>query len=313
MMLRRKLSAKANLRLMYRASTSPPSVTQLQNVINNSNQFLYTTGNPDLNQQYTHNISARYAFTDTKKGQSFFANLFLQSIQDYVTNATYIASRDSVLTKTITLFKGSQISKPVNLNGYISARSFFTYGMPVKFIKSSINLNTGFGYSRLPGLINNVKNVSDNYNYSVGAVIASNINEYVDFNVSYSGNFNTVKNTLQPALNNNYYTHVASAQINLLSKKGWFIQSDITNQTYSGLTAGFNQTYWLWNGAIGKKFLKGQAGELKLSAFDLLKQNNSIVRNTTESYIEDIQNDVLRQYFMLTFSYKLKNFGAKKK
>jgi Tfp pilus assembly pilus retraction ATPase PilT len=60
---------------------------------------------------------------------------------------------------------------------------------------------------------------------------------------------------------------------------------------------------------VGKKFMKEQKGELKLSVFDLLKQNQSIQRNITERGISDVQNVVLTQYFMLTFTYKLKNFG----
>ena len=217
-----------------------------------------------------------------------------------------------MLTKTITLFKGSQISKPVNLDGYLSARSFFTYGLPLKFIKTNLNLNAGFSYSKLPGLINNVSNISNSYAYNLGAVLASNISQYVDFTISYSGNINVVKNSLQPQLNNNYFTQTAGLQLNLLSKNGWFIQNDVTNLYYSGLSNGFNQNYWLWNAGVGKKFFKGQSGELKLSVFDLLKQNRSITRNITESYIEDVQNQVLQQYFMLTFSYKLKNFVKKK-
>jgi len=71
----------------------------------------------------------------------------------------------------------------------------------------------------------------------------------------------------------------------------------------------FNQSYWLWNAAIGKKFLKNKTGELKLSVFDLLKQNQSIVRTVQENYVEDSQTKVLQQYFMLTFTYSLKNFG----
>jgi uncharacterized membrane protein len=46
--------------------------------------------------------------------------------------------------------------------------------------------------------------------------------------------------------------------------------------------------------------------------FDLLKQNQSITRTVTESYIQDVQNQVLQQYFMLTFTYSLKNFGTAK-
>ncbi|MEO6289782.1 MAG: hypothetical protein ABIO76_07675, partial [Ginsengibacter sp.] len=150
------------------------------------------------------------------------------------------------------------------------------------------------------------------YNYNLGAVLASNISEYIDFTLSYSGNINVVKNTLQPDLNNNYFTQSAGIVANLLTKKGQFFQNDLSNQYYKGLTDGFNQNYWLWNIAIGQKFLKNQAGELKLSVFDLLKQNKSITRNVTESYVEDVRNQVLQQYFMLTFSYKLKNFGSGK-
>ena len=50
-------------------------------------------------------------------------------------------------------------------------------------------------------------------------------------------------------------------------------------------------------------------GELKLSVFDLLKQNKSITGTVTESYVQDVRNQVLQQYFMLTFTYKLKTFG----
>lgn len=307
-----KLSSKSTLRIIYRGSVSPPSVTQLQNVINTTNQLSYSTGNPALQQQYTNNLITRYYYTNTAKSQSFFANLFFQDINNYVTNATYTATKDSALTNSVTLFKGSQLSKPINMNGYISARSFFTFGTPIKFIKSNLNLNAGLSYSRQPGMINNAENISKSLNYNLGAVLSSNISEYVDFDLSYSANINNVKNTLQPSLNNNYFTQTADIEINLLTKKGSFFQNDVVNQGYKGLTNGFNQNYWLWNMAIGQKFMKNQDGELKLSVFDLLNQNKSITRTVTASYVQDQINEVLQQYFMLTFTYKLKTFGKGK-
>lgn len=312
LMWTKKINAKNSIRLFYRSSTNAPSVNQLQDVINNNNPLFISSGNPNLKQQFSHTISSRYTFTNTSKGKSFFANLFLQQNANYIGNATYIASADSVLNSTVTLFKGSQLSKPVNLDGYWSLRSFFTYAFPIKFIKSNLSVNAGLTYAKVPGLINNVLNKSNSYNYNAGMVVASNINEYIDFNVSYAANFNVVKNSIQPQLNNNYISQTAGVQLNLLNKKGWFVQNDLNNQSYSGLTDGFNQNYWLWNASVGKKFLKNQAGELKLSVFDLLKQNQSIVRTVTETYVEDVQNQVLRQYFMLTFTYKLKNFGVAK-
>jgi hypothetical protein len=311
-MLRLKLNTKSNLRIILRSSTNAPSVTQLQNVINNNNQLFYTTGNPELNQSTTKNFITRYSYTNSVKRTSFFANVFLQSQNDYITNATYIAANDSALTNTINLYKGSQISKPVNLDGYLSARSFLTFGFPLKVIKSTMNWNAGFNYSKIPGLINNMSNTANNYGYNLGAVVASNISEYIDFTLSYSANINRVKNSIRPQLNNNYFTQTAGFVSNFLTRSGWFIQNDISNQSYNGLTDGFNQNYWLWNAAVGKKFLKNQAGDLRLSVFDLLKQNASIARTTTESYVQDVQSLVLQQYFMLTFSYKLKNYVKKK-
>jgi hypothetical protein len=165
-------------------------------------------------------------------------------------------------------------------------------------------------YNRFPGLVNNVNSETVNMVYTLGTVLASNISQYVDFTVSYSANFNTVDNNTQPNQNADYFQHVAGLQLNLLSKKGWFFQNDLNNQFFSGLTAGFNQNYWLWNMGIGKKLLKDQKGELRLNVFDLLGQNQSIQRNVTERYIEDAQNVVLQRYFMLTFTYNLRNFGT---
>jgi hypothetical protein len=307
-----KLSPKSTLRVIYRGSVSPPSVSQLQNVINNSDALSWTTGNPNLQQQYTNNVITRYTYTNSAKGQSFFANLFFQNINNYVTNAVYIPTKDSALSSSLILHPGSQLSKPVNMNGYINARSFFTFGMPLKFIKSNINLNAGLSYAKQPGMINNVENISNAYNYNLGAVLSSNINEYIDFDLSYSANINTVKNSIQPNLNNNYFTQSIGINTNFLTKKGLFLNNSISNESYKGLTDGFNQNYWLWNMAIGQKFLKNQDGELKLSVFDLLNQNKSITRDVTESYVQDQTNQVLRQYFMLTFTYKLKTFGKGK-
>jgi hypothetical protein len=301
----RKISPKSSINVFFRTSVNPPSVTQLQNVYNKNNPLLISIGNPDLKQQYTSSLVTRYTFTNTQKGQSFFANLFVQKTNDYISNAVFIARRDSVLAPSIVLFKGSQLTLPVNLPGYWSVRSFLTYGQPVKFIKSNVNINAGLTYSSLPGLINNVKTNTDNYNYSMGAVIASNVSEYVDFNLSYNANFNVIAGQPQ----NNQVSQNAGIQFNLLSKKGWYFQNDLNNQSYTYKGTTPDQSFWLWNISVGKKFLKDQKGDVKLSVFDLLRQNRSISRTVTEVYVEDVQSQVLRQYFMLTLSYKLKNFG----
>ena len=256
-------------------------------------------------------VSARFNFTNPAKSTSLFLNAFVQQNSHYITNAVYSASEDSMLTKSLVLTKGSQLSKPVNLDGYWSYRTFLTYSFPVKAIKTNINLNGGYNFTKQPGLVNGLENMSKNSGYNAGVIFASNISQYVDFNIGYSAGYNVVKNSLQPNHNESYYSGSATASINLLSKNGWVLHTDLNNQVYTGLSKGFNQNYTLWNASAGKKFLKNQRGDLRLSVFDILKQNQSITRNVTETYIEDVQTNVLQRYFMLTFTYKINNVRAK--
>jgi hypothetical protein len=313
LMWRKKLSTGKNINIFYRPSANTPSISQLQNVVDNSNPLFLTTGNADLKQQVNHTFTARYSAVNAAKGTSFFANAFTQLSQDYIANATYISRRDSVLENNVLMQPGSQLSKPINLSGYMSMRLFVTEGLTLKKLKSNLNINGGVVWSKMPGQVNGVSSRSDNYTYNAGFVWSSNISEYVDFIVSYNGAFSTATNTISPELNSKYINNTFGVQCNLLTKKGWFINNDLTGQNYSGLSEGYNQNYWLWNAAIGKKFLKKKTAELKLSVFDIMKQNQSITRTVTESYIEDVRNTVLQRYFMLTFSYKLRNFGTPSK
>ena len=303
------LSKKENIRIFYRANTNAPSVNQLQNVIDNTNPVLLSTGNPELDQSYSHRIGGRYQYTNTTKGNSIFVNLFGSMTNNYVATATFRANKDSALTPTVIWYQGTQLTMPVNLDGQRSFNVFVTYAQPLKFIKTNINLNAGFVMNRTPGLVDNQSGITRSYNYNAGVVLASNISQYVDYTVSYNGNFNNAKSTLEANVENKYFSHSASARLNLQSKKGWVFNTDLTNQLYSGLSSGFNQSYWLWNMAVAKKLFKGQKGEIRLSVFDLLNQNQSITRTVSETYLEDVNTKVVRQYFMFTFTYNLKNFG----
>jgi hypothetical protein len=310
LIFRRKLAKYSNIRVFYRASTNFPSVTQLQDVVNLVNPLRISAGNPLLKQSYTQFLGSRFTYTNTKTSNSFFVGFFVQTANNFITNATFIPTTDSTIQNGIKVKEDAQFTKPLNLNGYRSARSFATYSMPLKFIKTTLNLNGGFTYQRLPGQINTTAIVTNNAVYNAGFSLASNISEYIDYNISYAANFSQTNSSITGS--NNFVNQAAGLQINLLSKKGWFVQNDVSYQTNTGLSAGFNQKFGIWNAAIGRKFLKKQAGELKLSVFDLLKQNQSITRTIDARYIEDAQSVVLQQYFMLTFTYSLKNFGKAK-
>lgn len=314
-MARFKLSSRSNMRLFYRTNVNQPSINQLQDVVDATNPPFYSQGNPELKPQYSHSLNGNYTFTNTGKGTVFVANVYAQKSNNYITNATYIVvGPDSIIGKN-RLVRNDQLSKPINVDGYYNLRSFLTFAFPLKFIKSNFNMNGGVSYSNIPGVFNNQNIESKNYTYSLGTVISSNVSQYVDFTVSYSANYNTsvaespgFGNKIQQS-KQNFFSHRGSVQLNLLSKNGWFFQNDLNNQLQWQETT---EQYWLWNLGFGKKFLKDKKGELKLTAFDVLKQNVSFSRNVSDdgNSIYTQRAQVLTQYFLLTFTYNLRNFGT---
>ena len=303
-----KFTSKKNLRIFYRSTNTAPSVSQLQKVINNSNSLLLTTGNPDLNQDWRNNITIRYSSSNTEKLTSFFALLSGIYTTNYIVNSTFIASDDTLIAPGIILAKGSQITKPVNLNGYFNVRSFNNYSFPISKIKSNLSLNLGGAFSRTPGIVNNDLNYANSYNVGFGFAISSNISEKYDFTISSNTTYNSVSNTLQTNQDNVYYNQNTKLKIQIQPWKGFVLQTDLSHQYNSGLSQSYNQNYLLWNAAVAYKFLKDRQAEFRLSVFDILKQNNNITRNVTETYYEDVKTNVLQQYLLLTFTYNIKYF-----
>jgi mRNA-degrading endonuclease RelE of RelBE toxin-antitoxin system len=304
-----KFSRTENLRIFYRTATNTPSISQLQNVVDNSNPLFLRTGNPDLRQDYTHSLIARYGKTKTATGQGFFLVANASYVNNYIGNFTYTALRDTVV-EGVKLLRGSQLSRPINLDGNTSARLFATYSQPLANIKSNLNFNAGLNANRIPGIINGVRNNADNYGLNAGAVLSSNISENVDFTVSLNGQYTIVNNSLQNQGNYNYYNQNASVRLNWIFLDRFVFNTNLTNTLFSGLGEGYDRNFTLWNASLGYKFLKDKSLQADVYAFDILKQNNSIARTITESYIESSQTQVLQRYLMLRLTYTIRKFSG---
>lgn len=303
-----RVTPQKSLRINYRTSTDAPSVSQLQNVVDNTNPLLLRTGNPDLLQSYSHTLMARYGGKRKQKSTGMFLFMHATYTQNYISNSTIIASEDTLLPGGIFLYRGSQLTLPVNLDGYVNARSFIAFSLPLTRIKCNLNLHTGLSYSRTPALINNVHNISSHYGLSQGVVLGSNISEKVDFTVSANGSYSFVQNSVRTEGDNSYYTQTSSVQLNWIVWKELFMNTTANHTLYSGLTQQFNQDYLLWNAALGYKFFKKKNLDVRASVFDILGQNNSISRNVTETYIEDSETSILDRYYMLTLTWNIRNF-----
>lgn len=310
--LRYNFDKNRNIRFNYRASTQLPSVDQLQNVVNNSNPLLLTAGNPELNQSEQHNVFVRYQAANPAKSTSFFLMGGGSFVSDYIGKSTFLASSDNPIFGDLDVQPGAQLTIPVNLNGYRTARSFGSYGMPIKWIKSNLNFDVSYNYSRMPGLINEALNYASTHSFGAGITLSSNVSEKLDFSVSTRPIWNKSNNTLQTAANTEYLTQNSRVKLNWQIIEGFVLRTDMTHTLYSGLSEGFDQNYVLWNLAVGKKIFKNQRGEIALAINDLLNQNRNVNRTITESYIEDTRTNALTRFVMLSFTYNLRNFNTGK-
>ncbi|MDQ3290503.1 MAG: outer membrane beta-barrel protein [Bacteroidota bacterium] len=306
--LRYNINKQKNLRLFYSGATNPPAVEQLQDVTTISNDSLrFTVGNPNLNQYYRHFANIRYSTSNIEKASSFFMGINGAVNQNAIVNETIIADTTTVIFGD-TLVKNQQITRPRNINGQYNISGFLSYGLPVKAIKSNINLDANAGFNKNPGYLNGLLNFSRTQTYGLGLNISSNISEKLDFTIGSNGNLSLTRNSAAPDQRTNYVIVNNRARLNWIFGKGLVLQTDFTQRIYSGLSSNFNQSYSLWNLSVGKKLFPKQNGDLRLVVYDLLNQNNSIQRNIYPTYIEDTETKTLRRYFMLTFTYTIRNY-----
>jgi hypothetical protein len=100
-----------------------------------------------------------------------------------------------------------------------------------------------------------------------------------------------------------------STEINWQLPGRFYFNTEFTYTINSQRASGFNTKVPLWNAFISKQFLKFNRGEIKLSAFDLLKQNMGVTRSTSQNYIEDKRVTNLQRFFLLSITYSLTKNG----
>jgi hypothetical protein len=302
-------SRTANFRFSYRGSTQQPNVTQLQDVIDNSNILHIRSGNSSLKPEFVNSLSLNYNSFNRLKYQALSIAINGNFTSNKISNSVIInTSSDSLLVNGYYLMPGGQFSKPENINGAFSFNGNVTYSFPIIKQRSTLHLGGRFNYNSDVNLYNQVVNFTRNYSYSATIKLDMNLKQYLDLNLSSVSNYNVAQYSMEARQNGDYFTQHLIIEPTFTSANSWMLFNDFDCFMNRGQAAGFNQTVPLWNMGLAKLFFRQKEAELRFSVFDVLDANKSITRNVEQNYIEDVRTQVLNRYFLLSFTYHLRKF-----
>jgi hypothetical protein len=292
-----------NYSLNYFTRVNIPTIQQLAPLTDSTNLYYLQRGNINLKKSVQQEISFNfYHFDQTNKNTlNYNFDLRAGKISDNIVDSLLI---DDQNRRTVFL---------VNADGhqYISGSGNIRKAFKLKTSELQVNAYNNFNVNRNPGYTNGVFTYSSNFNTYTSGGINYTYKSYLA--VALSQSWSTSKSQ-QEAFNTKYTAlnvgTTLTASYNITKKLT--LNSSISNNNSSSSNAK-DIVYTIWNANMVYRFLKGNNGEVKFAALDLLRQNTSVINYTgSNSFTVGTQN-VLRQYFMTTLSYYPRQFGKKAK
>jgi hypothetical protein len=304
---------KKFMRVDYTGRTSQPSISQLQPVRNNSNQMNETVGNPDLNPSFSHNLRLMYSTFNDKTFSSFNTYLNVQ------------ATKDALVTNSIYDQTGKQYSQTVNGGSTpYSINGMIMFNTPIIAKTLHFMTNTSYGFNQYYGYSSKNTNsqaintahlflgdLSDTHQYNAGEQLSLTLTqEAFEIGTKASFRYSNALNNLNP-VKKITKDWTASANILVHLPYNINISSDLNYSTLQGYST-MDQKQLIWNGTVDKTIFKSKKGVIAFKINDILHQQLNFRQTVGDNYIQYSKFNTLPSYFILSFAYKIADFGGAK-
>ena len=296
-------SKQERISINYSGTPTEPTFTELQPVPDYSNPQDPIFGNPNLKPAFTHTIKIIYN------------NYISDSQLNLSGTVTTSIIEDQVISNTI------QVEQPVihnllnetyytNLDGNYNIQG--NYNISKQYDDRVINLalNGTATYGHAIALSNGQENLVTGWhlNERFGPRIDPDtwyeVNPYVSYDVNKS------VNTLPGAYNSDIKTTALSVDGRFFIGDTWRIGYSASKNYIDGISANITKNPFVVNNYLEKEFFKKKNGILRVSVFDLFKQNNFINRVITPTSITDTRTNALSRYALVSFVLNLQKWSG---
>ena len=158
-------------------------------------------------------------------------------------------------------------------------------------------------------VINNQMAFGNSSSFTLGPGINFSKADSLELTLGMDWSKNSYLNTLNERSNYKQNIFTYNFEVRTILKFGTEINSSL-NISDQRNVPGIGKVVPVWNAYIQQPLDKNNKYYLKLTAYDILKQNTNISRTAMDNFVYITQSNRLQQYFMLTLVYKIKKMGG---
>jgi outer membrane receptor protein involved in Fe transport len=294
---RYELATARSLRVDYSTSIRVPSITQLSPVVDNSDPLNIYLGNPDLQAEYAHRASLHFHSFSQFSFTSIFAMIQGTLTRNKIVNGTSI---NEAFVET---------TRPVNIDNDYQLTGYASFGTPLRFIKTRIQLNANVSYNKSLIPVNGINNDLDRLSGTLGLQFQNQNSDVIEYTVGSNWTQSKTKYSESTQQDQDFFTHHYFGDLTLNFLKTWSLSTSMDYRLYTGDQFEENQALPIWKASLSKYVMKGKRGQIKLSVFDLLDENKGLSRTSTANYLEEVRANSIGRYVMLSFLYSIKGFS----
>ena len=304
---RYRFSKMSNLRVNYRGTTSQPSISQLLNIVDDSDPLNVSMGNPGLKPSFTQNF------------RLFYNNFVQNHNKGVMTYINFSTTSNSISNKvTYDETTGGRITRPENINGNWNVMGAFMFNCSIDSAGVwNINTDTNLGYNRYVSYLSldksqdSQKNTTQNTTWNERLSLSYR-NDWLELSLDGTLAYNHAKNKLQPNSNLDTWQFSYGPSMTLTAPWGTSLNTSLSCSSRRGYSdASMNTDEFVWNAQLSQGFLKGKPLTVMLQFYDLLHQQSTFSRAISSVSRTDTEYNAINSYAMLHVVYRMNLFGGK--